>query len=90
MNYVSIGDILVWHGQPPSGNPYKPGSLLGKERSQALGAFLKGMTSEGFTFWFAPVGGGAYQLTTPPLVDPRVIDYYWPNLSVNKRLDSHR
>ena len=57
-----IGDVAVCSGEPPDSNPYK-GSLIGKERRDALAKFKQG-TAEGYTLWYAPSNGGARRITS--------------------------
>jgi len=59
---IHIGDVAVHRGMPPDGNPYRQGSLMGDERAAALYAWRDGEPTDGFTFWYAPFDGGAYQL----------------------------
>lgn len=83
---MGIGDILVWKGEPPGGNPYRGrGSLGGEERSRALGRFLRGKSTEGYTFWFGPACGGARRLTEIPEVNPSTIEFYWDADGTPKR-----
>ena len=71
---VDIGSIEVT--RPGAKNPYTEG-IVGKERSGALGAFLRGRPTPDHEFWHAPSCGGARRLETPPEVRPEVIEYYW-------------
>lgn len=73
--HVSIGDISAHRGAVA--NPYRGSSLMGRERSEALGRFLRGLPTPGYTFWFSPACGGAKALDAPPAVNPVVIDFYW-------------
>lgn len=86
---MSVGDIVVHRGMPPKGNPYRGGGhtrsdpeepithVSGDERVSALGAFLRLGQAGEYTFWYAPVCGGAYQLLEPPTVKQSQLDYYW-------------
>jgi hypothetical protein len=60
---ISIGDVAVWRGMPPGGNPYKNGGgLIGASRKAALWVFRRDGVLEGYTFWYAPSCGGAQRL----------------------------
>lgn len=76
-NQVPIGDILVHRGEPQAGNPYRGSSICGRERSKALGRFLRLGEISPYSFWHAPACGGAKRLETPPNVQREVLDYYW-------------
>lgn len=43
---IHIGDVGVHRGEPPEGNPYKAGSLMGDERATALYAWRDGKPTE--------------------------------------------
>jgi hypothetical protein len=80
---VKIGDVAVCEGMPPKNNPYlEPdtskvkidivyggSNLNGGRRVEALTKFKNGGDTSEWTFWFAPSGGGAYQLQSPNEVD---------------------
>lgn len=72
---IDIGNISVHHGVVA--NPYRGTSLMGYERSKALGRFLRGLPTPGYTFWFSPCCGGAKALDAPPPVNPVVVGFYW-------------
>lgn len=66
---ITIGDIAVHMGMPPENNPYRGIHISGPERATALRAFKEEKDTSQYTFWHAPAGGGASQLTTPTKVD---------------------
>lgn len=68
-----IGDVLVHHGRPPDDNPYRGHSLMGQERADALRAFRAGDDTEGYTFWYAPSHGGAYEIRSARHIDWRTM-----------------
>lgn len=89
---IDIGIISVHRGEPPGGNPYRGSgrgygefrddpvtSLMGDERSHALGRFVRGLPTEGYTFWVTPNAGGARRLAPEDHVEVNVVqvEYYW-------------
>ncbi len=63
----TIGDVAVIRGEPPfdddgNRNPYRGESVLGDERFNALHAYVEGGDTSAYTFWYAPVFGGAYRI----------------------------
>lgn len=67
---ASIGDVIVWRGEPPDGNPYYrrafatgPFSLMGDERAAALAKFALDVDTSEYTFWHAPFSGGARKIS---------------------------
>lgn len=76
MSKTTIGNVAVWRGEPPDGNPYirhKGNDLLlgvtGDERVEALRRFRDGEDTSEYTFWHAPVGGGARRISSPDEID---------------------
>lgn len=71
---TSIGDVLIHHGEPPDGNPYRGWGriagepvtcLAGNGRAPALAAFRDGHDTGDLTFWHGPTNGGARRITDP-------------------------
>lgn len=53
----------------PDVQPYsRPSGLSGIDRRDALHAFKHGEDTSEFTFWYAPCGGGAFQIVNPAVV----------------------
>jgi hypothetical protein len=66
---IYIGDLAVFEGEPPDGNPYRGESVMGYDRLDALKAFKAGTPPAGITYWFTPNCGGARRVTDPAEVD---------------------
>lgn len=71
---VSIGNIVIHRGEPDTSNPYRGHgnrvgeritSVSGDERVKALSDFANHRDTSGYTFWYAPPGGGARRLSGP-------------------------
>jgi len=76
MAVTNIGHILVTH---EGEKPFRSSTVMGEERSRALGRFLRGFPVEGYEFWLWRGTGPAGTLKTveDANVDPDVVDYYW-------------
>jgi hypothetical protein len=64
---INIRDIVLFKGEPPHSNPYlvnAPNYVDGLEREVVIKQYLEGRKTEGYTFWYAPAGGGARRLYT--------------------------
>lgn len=64
-----ISNVIVHVGEPPHDNPYLGEPVHGAERSNVLFRFATGRDTAGYTFWYAPMCGGAERLTDPCRVD---------------------
>ena len=67
---ASIGDVLVFHGEPEGGNPYRSHgsanpSLSGNARVSSLRALRDGDDTSRWSYWFAPYCGGATRIASP-------------------------
>ncbi len=89
MKKISIGDVVVHGGMPPSNNPFrgcghgglseKVTSINGAERVQALRAFKHGEPTGDYTFW--DLRRGANALPDRQLKDPSFVDWTTSQIS---------
>jgi hypothetical protein len=63
MSGYNVGDVVVFSGNPPEGNPYRGGQVWGGCRVEALRKFKHGEDVGDFTFWHVPLHGGVSQCT---------------------------